>query len=207
MGLAQPVDSDGHSCRFPGYEDLDIPLLQTVWDRHSFGLTQAEFDRRSAVVKDLEKVWAKEHYVSFENNDAAVPAWSQADTILVDEAPHTGVAQPNNALLVKEFLLTKEERDAYLEAPFKARAKGDSGLHSIEACASDRVLLQVIGKLEVLRKQTNVSAILKDGDMLTDKRTASQWETEGRKVLHNCDIALSKMYNGTWKDRVAASLA
>lgn len=198
LGLAQKAGFGVKASGISGYEHLNISLLKTVWDRHAFGLTPEEFQERTATIKDLDKVWHK-----FDDGGAPT-SWSQKNTIILDDAAHVAIAQPNNLLLMQEFKLTSDELAAYARQ-MSAGPRTPSGISTIEACASDSVMLQTIGKFDMLRKHSNVSAVLKDGRIEGDDRTEAQWEIEGKNALKDCGIALSKAYDSAWTDRIVAA--
>ena len=214
IGLASAVES-GEDARngIKGYEHLSIPLLETVWDRHSFGLTEEEFRERTATIKDLEKVWEKLSISCIKASDgqtgedlelAVGQSWSQKDTILIDDAIHTSIAQPNNLLRVKEFLFSADELKAYTALPLKTRASKNVAYDAPQSSHEDTVLLQMVGILETLRAHSNVSAVLKDGKYTYPDENPSEqdWEEKGREVLEKYEIAISKEFDPDWAKRV-----
>lgn len=66
--------------------------LGLIWDRHSFKLSQRDFNRKVVTIKDLEKVW--QHF------DGKFDA---TNTILLDDSPKKTVLQPYNAVHPTEF--------------------------------------------------------------------------------------------------------
>lgn len=159
-------------------------LLEAVWDREFFGLPAREYHSNVKVVKDLERVWSAISWQSAALAGEEVEsseAWSQYDTVLIDDSPHKAVLQPSNHLCVPEF--AKKDLD-----------KSD-----------DPALLSVVGVLEALRAQSNVSACLREGAWIQgsgELKEPRQWALEGQAALRDLRIKATAEYDAAWVKRV-----
>ena len=129
---------------------------------------------------------------------------SQYDTILINDVTHSAIAQPHNLLQVREFRFTAEELETYSKLPLKDRASGSAVYDAPEASKEDTVLLQVVGTLEALRRQSNVSAVLREGKFAApdEPRSDEDWKRQGRRVLESNGIAIPKSFDPEWPIRV-----
>lgn len=177
-----------------GHLDLDKgtfgagSYLTAIWDRRTFNLPKALINRKVLVIKDLDKVWSSLRWKSVSERGKS-ETWSQYDTVLVDDSPAKAVLQPNNHLCVPEFTweaATQKEEVAPRPA--------------------DRQMLHVIGKLEALRSQSNISACLKDGKWSGeggDKPGSTYWEQKGRIAYKKAGISPGMgTYDSDWVIRV-----
>ncbi|CEG70467.1 hypothetical protein RMATCC62417_06360 [Rhizopus microsporus] len=85
---AQP-HSVNFMCRMFGSHRSKLAL---IWDRTSFGLSIEEYSRKTATIKDLNKVWQR-----LEEFDAT-------NTILLDDSSSKTVLQPFNVIHPTEFI-------------------------------------------------------------------------------------------------------
>ena len=149
LALAKDCEDGDPGCGFDRYESLSMPLLEAVWDRHSFDLSKQEFYERTATIKDLENLWRE---LSLCRSDAALGGrvsrtWSQKDTIVIDDAAHSSIAQPNNLLLIEELAYADDELGAYFSTSLSERASGQVECPPPRASEKDTVLLQAVGIL------------------------------------------------------------
>lgn len=166
-------------------------LLEAIWDRRSFGLSPEDFKRKLKVIKDLDKVWSIVKYEPVGDEDSPEQAdpekWSQRDTLLIDDSLHKAVLQPSNHLCVPEFTLPLAQTPGLTE---------------------DRGLLRVIGVLEALRLQGNISACLSEGGWVSDGgrlKSPLYWEREGRAALARLGIAAAPDFDKDWVKRVRSA--
>ncbi|RUP06380.1 NLI interacting factor-like phosphatase-domain-containing protein [Jimgerdemannia flammicorona] len=68
--------------------------LIATWDRKSFDLSPAQYNKKSLTIKNLEAIW---------NKSIAVHRYDQTNTILVDDSPLKAQLQPFNCLHLPEF--------------------------------------------------------------------------------------------------------
>ena len=181
----------------------DMPLLQAVWDRRSFRFTEDEFKGRTRAVRDLEEVWSKIKWSNWsaamqkagsttrereeepeqKSKKPATECWSQQDSVFVGGDPFIATLQPNNFLSVHEFTLDDARSPSNKE---------------------DTWLLQMVGVLESLREQANISAVLDGGQYVPAERlkTDDEWAEEGRRVLEKHETVISKRFDPDWSKRV-----
>jgi len=157
--------------------------LLAIWDRTHLGLSEEEYcayryrkvrslthvyelvDGKVQVTKDLQKLWA------------AFPHHSSATTILLDDSARKARLQPYNHLCVSEYNnVMHKETKAALEA-----TQVDVGSRS----SLDQTLLAVVGILETLRKESNISSWIRRGSLLdiasscpADAETSAATRTE-----------------------------
>lgn len=124
-------------------------MLLAEWGRDTLGLTRVEFNQKVQVYKRLDRVWEGGYRVAFPTEGAG-GGWDQTNTLLLDDSPTKAVGQPYNHVEVSEFLGTMRE------------------------VREDRVLVNLVGYLEEIRWQGNVSAFI---------RTAPFGVSEGREEV------------------------
>ncbi|KAI8644335.1 HAD-like domain-containing protein [Parasitella parasitica] len=66
--------------------------LSLIWDRTSFGLSAADYNRKILTIKDLDKVW--EHFKG---------QYNATNTILLDDSPKKAQLHPYNCIHPSEF--------------------------------------------------------------------------------------------------------
>ena len=157
-------------------------LLEAIWDRQSFGLSPEDFHRKVEVIKDLDKIWSVLRYQASETSSEE--KWSQKDTVLIDDSPHKAVLQPSNHLCIPEYTLSA------------GRAFSEN-----RSTVEDTALLEVIGILEALREQSNISACLKEGAWVAkdgELKSQKDWEAAGRATLDRLGIAAKSQYDEKW---------
>ncbi|ORY93915.1 HAD-like domain-containing protein [Syncephalastrum racemosum] len=67
------------------------PNLKLMWDRSHFGLSRADYNRKCATHKNLDRVWA------------VLTEFDATNTVLLDDSPAKAVFQPYNSLHLSEF--------------------------------------------------------------------------------------------------------
>ena len=121
---------------------LTPPILSRVvaiWGRDRFGLTQADFRRRTQCYKRLTRLWADP--VVALSHPIPGAAWTQANTVLIDDTAEKARSEPYNAITVPEF------------------GGGSRGTGGVEP--EDDVLAHVAAYLETLSWQMDVSAYIR----------------------------------------------
>ena len=170
-------------------------LLEAIWDRQSFGLSPEDFNRKVQVVKDLDKIWSIVQYEPAPGYAIERERWSQCDTVLIDDSPHKAVLQPNNHLYIPEYFLA-DARAESLEPNCSSPERQPT---------QDVALLRVIGVLEALKEQSNISACLEEGAWLAEDgrlRSQDDWEAAGRATLARLGIGAKPSFDDTWPSRV-----
>ncbi|KAI9021657.1 HAD-like domain-containing protein [Phycomyces nitens] len=84
---AQPINVDRMCRMFEAHR----PNLLKVWDRTSFNLTPAEYNKKTLTIKDLEIIWRK-----FDKYNAT-------NTIMLDDSTEKLTMQPHNHVHIKTF--------------------------------------------------------------------------------------------------------
>ncbi|KAI5849491.1 NLI interacting factor-like phosphatase-domain-containing protein [Morchella snyderi] len=126
-------------------------MLLAEWGRDTLGLTRLEFNQKVQVYKRLDRVWEGQYRVAFPMDGK----WDQTNTMLLDDSPTKAVGQPYNHVEVSEFLGTMRE------------------------VREDRVLVNLVGYLEEIRWQGNVSAFIRAGPF----KASESRKQVGRRVL------------------------
>ncbi|RPB16059.1 hypothetical protein P167DRAFT_596159 [Morchella conica CCBAS932] len=126
-------------------------MLLAEWGRDTLGLTRVEFNQKVQVYKRLDRVWEGQYCVAFPGRGG----WGQGNTLLLDDSPAKAVGQPYNHVEVSEFLGTMRE------------------------VREDRVLINLVGYLEEIRWQGNVSAFIRTAPF----GVSAGREEVGRRVL------------------------
>ncbi|KAJ3776418.1 NLI interacting factor-like phosphatase-domain-containing protein [Lentinula raphanica] len=159
--------------------------LKAVWARDTLDLDPVAYNKKSATIKDLRKLWK------------VFPSHSARTTLLVDDSTQKACFQPWNHLFVKEYGQAERRRDldslynrTASQKPSRARTKKgnhdnldvsdlldnmtlspppipETTLVSPSSSESvDSILLAVIGILDALKYQDNVSGWLKSGGIV-----------------------------------------
>lgn len=175
-----------------GLQETTAPLIVDVWARDSMDLLPGQYDSRYATIKNLDKVWKAVEWDGGPNMrlgpvKASERSWSQADTILIDDQVH-GVSstQPFNHLPMqpwnKESAMTVKNQEP------------------------DRYLLRMIGALEELRCESNVSNALKLRPFGNVGRRwghgGEAWEEKGRKILKSLSIKAEEFFDRDWASKM-----
>lgn len=129
--------------------------LVAEWARDTLGLTRSEYHQKVQVYKRLDRVWEGVYRVAFPQQSGGDKGWDQTNTMLIDDSPAKALGQPYNHVEVSEFLGTHRE------------------------IREDRVLVNLTGYLEEIRRQGNVSAYIKT----TRFCVSEERERVGREVL------------------------
>ncbi|KAI8991815.1 NLI interacting factor-like phosphatase-domain-containing protein [Mycotypha africana] len=127
---AQP-HSVRNMCRLFGANQEKIKV---IWDRTKFGLTQKDYNRKVATIKDLDKVW------KYFDEQHPEQHFDQTNTILLDDSPKKAQLQPYNCVHPSEFEHTSP---TFISS-------GDSEL------------LHIMNYLKLLQFQSNVSNFIRE---------------------------------------------
>jgi NLI interacting factor-like phosphatase len=119
--------------------------LVTIRPRHTFGLTPAQYASKVQIYKNLEDIW----------NDPIVdnavphgqPAWSMANTVLIDDSVLKAKAQPHSLIQVPEFEWEM--------------TTGKGSLQKVVKVREEQILKSVQEKLELLKQQANVTSLIR----------------------------------------------
>ncbi|KAJ4468910.1 NLI interacting factor-like phosphatase-domain-containing protein [Lentinula aciculospora] len=156
--------------------------LKTVWARDTLDLDPTAYNKKSVTIKDLTKLWK------------AFPPHSPRTTLLVDDSTQKARLQPWNHIFVKEYGQTQRRSDLdhlhkQLTSPqdSESRPESDNKLDLSDLLVNmtlstsvastrlasppsstvfDSILLAVIGILEAIKHQDNVSGWLKNGGIV-----------------------------------------
>ncbi|PBL03445.1 hypothetical protein ARMGADRAFT_866887, partial [Armillaria gallica] len=150
--------------------------LIAVWARDTLGLTSAQYHQKTQTTKDLAKPWTT---LSFEDGPSHEPApttepsrsayaHSALTTLLLDDSPLKAQLQPWNHFCVPEYTAQIRGRD--LSTRQRERDKPSSDVQDAEgavpqkkrkkpkkALGYDQILLAVIGVLDTIKGESNVS--------------------------------------------------
>ncbi|KAK3900833.1 HAD-like domain-containing protein [Staphylotrichum tortipilum] len=154
------------SAQAPNVERMCAQLLPpdilsrvvAVWGRDRFGLTTADYRRRTQCYKRLTRLWADPGVAL--SHPIPACAWSQANTVLIDDSAEKARSEPYNAITVPEF---------------GGGARGNSAVEP-----EDEVLSRVEAYLDTLTWQMDVSAYIRRNPftMETEEETASPMAQE-----------------------------
>lgn len=125
------------------------------WGRDTLDLTPAQYREKVQVYKRLDKIWRNETIRNGHPDVHRGGVWDQSNTVLIDDSRAKAAAQPHNLLEIPEFTNTPEQRDA-------------------------DVLAQVVGYLEELRAQEDVSRFIRQRSFRVDDGRARPWPEEVR---------------------------
>ena len=122
--------------------------LVAVWARDKLRLPQNAYKGNVQVYKQLTWIWEDKNIQL--SNPNPVDAWSQANTVLVDDSTEKAASEPFNIIALEEFEATKEQMEA-------------------------DVLGQVVKYLETLRSEGDVSAYMRKSPFLYDAEDSLDW--------------------------------
>lgn len=135
-------------------QQSEMDQLVVVWSRDDLRLSKRAYSEKVQVYKQLSWAWENESiqskHPSRQNQQAKPTAWSQADTVLIDDSIEKGASEPYNFLELEEFEAKHEQM------------KVD-------------VLGQVVKYLETLSRQRDVSAFMRSKPFAFDAEVAFDW--------------------------------
>ncbi len=123
------------------------------WARDTLDLTAAQYREKVQVYKRLEKIWRDDTMRDRHPDAEKGGLWDQSNTVLIDDSRLKGAAQPHNLLEIPEFQNRPEQRGT-------------------------DVLAQVVGYLEELRVQDDVSRFMRLRSFRLDDGWARPWRGE-----------------------------
>lgn len=127
-----------------------LQALVAQWSREDLRLSPWAYNEKVQVYKQLSWIW-KDKDVQAKNSNP-VASWSQENTVLIDDSVDKAASEPYNLIRIEEF----EGRQEQMEVD---------------------VLGQVVGYLEKLRVQQDVSAYMKKEPFVYDGRAGPvDWE-------------------------------
>lgn len=124
------------------------------WGRDTLDLTRAQYKEKVQVYKRLERIWRDDRIKESHPDADKGGVWDQSNTVLIDDSRSKAAAQPHNLLEIPEFKNTPEQRGT-------------------------DVLGQVMGYLEELRWQEDVSRFMRQRSFRVDDGWAAPWLEEG----------------------------
>ncbi|AEO63257.1 uncharacterized protein THITE_2108247 [Thermothielavioides terrestris NRRL 8126] len=133
-----------------------LARVVAVWGRDRFGLTPADYARRTQCYKRLTRLWADPAVRAAHPQSGATgwPAgprcWDQGNTVLIDDSAEKARSEPHNAVTLPEFAgdLAAEQQ----LQPWEEELEGED---------SQQVLARVAKYLGVLAWQVDVSAYIR----------------------------------------------
>lgn len=120
------------------------------WGRDTLDLTPTQYKEKVQVYKRLDKIWRNGTIQDRHPDAGRGGVWDQSNTVLIDDSRMKAAAQPHNLLQIPEFKNTPEQRDT-------------------------DVLGQVVGYLEELRFQEDVSRFMREKSFRVDGAWAGPW--------------------------------
>ncbi|KAF2478429.1 HAD-like domain-containing protein, partial [Neohortaea acidophila] len=111
-----------------------IRRLVAIWSRDDLGMTPEQYRSKGPIFKRLSRVWQDSDIQ--QHRAVATQAWSQQNTVLIDNTPDKAASEPYNNIAIRTF------------------AGGNSE-------AEDDLFGPVIEYLDMLRSQRNVSAYIR----------------------------------------------
>ncbi|KAI9721449.1 MAG: hypothetical protein M1812_002211 [Candelaria pacifica] len=138
-----------HMCTYLFSQDQRA-LLKAEWGRERLGLSAQQYGAKVQVYKRLEWVWGDEAIAVSHPQYEEGARWDQSNTVLIDDTTLKAFAQPHNLLEISEF--TGKPAQMRLD-----------------------VLRQVVGYLEELRWQGDVSSFMKQTPFNIDSGWDHQW--------------------------------
>jgi len=123
------------------------------WGRDTLDLTRAQYKEKVQVYKRLERIWQNDRIKESHPDADRGGMWDQSNTVLIDDSRLKAAAQPHNLLEIPEFKNTPEQRGT-------------------------DVLGQVVGYLEELRLQEDVSRFMRQRSFRVDDGWAAPWLEE-----------------------------
>jgi len=192
---------------------MQAPLLVTVWDRSTLDLTPEQMMAKFSAVKDLSKIWRELRWTPTNSASPLTPSstmskeagkkdscWSQLDTILIDDTPSKAALQPYNHLHITSMVQPSKI------SGLSALSSSSYGPNGAEAESNefkpDTCLVQIVGKLEKLRHESNVSAAIAAGQYAESGDEGEAWAKAGFEVLRERGIKATRDYDGQWAMRV-----
>ena len=164
-GVWGPESDKSHRDRKHGVEGR----LLGAWARDTLGLTEAEYRHKVQTRKDLRVLFA--HLRAF---DATLPVYDERTTVLLDDSPLKAIYQPWNQLILPEFDQPEfaNGRDALRRIYRDDRSLDPKTIQMriIDDDCVDMYLLAVIGILETLGREVNVSAWIRSGGLTLNER-------------------------------------
>ncbi|KAI9700440.1 MAG: hypothetical protein M1836_002455 [Candelina mexicana] len=145
---AKPENVD-RMCRYL-FQDDQRALLKGEWGRDRLGLSAQQYNAKVQVYKRLEWVWEDDSIAVSHPHYAKGGRWDQSNTVLIDDTTLKATAQPHNLLEVPEF------------TGGPAQMKLD-------------LLRQVVGYVEELRWQVDVSSFIKQNPFRVDSGWDHHW--------------------------------
>ncbi|ORY29553.1 hypothetical protein BCR39DRAFT_574875 [Naematelia encephala] len=156
QGIWNPESEEERRSR----ERIGEGRLLGVWSRDKMGLNAIDYHNKVQTVKDLQKV----HYHLGHPNDPAEPVdrppyeFDERTTFLIDDSPLKGVHQPWNQLVIPQY-----DKPEYTASQMAALALSKDPQAS--DVGMDKILLGVIGILEVTRSIDNIPAWVRGGGL------------------------------------------
>ena len=123
------------------------------WGRDTLGLTPEQYREKVQVYKRLDKIWGDDAIGVCHPDAGRGGGWDQSNTVLIDDSRVKAAAQPHNLLEIPEFKNTPEQ-------------------------SGKDVLGQVVGYLEELRSQEDVSRFIRQTSFRVDDGWARPWPEE-----------------------------
>lgn len=191
------------------------PLLVDVWDRSTLDLTPEQMMAKFSAVKDLSKIWRLLRWTLMSSasppRSPTMPSkeavkkgscWSQLDTILIDDTPSKAAMQPYNHLHITSMVQPSKISGL---SSLSSSSYGPSGAEAGSTeFKPDTCLVQIIGILEELRYESNISAVIASGEYsgLGNGEEGEAWAKAGFEVLKEKGIKAARDYDGKWAKRV-----
>lgn len=111
---------------------IQIQQLVAIWSREELGMTSEQYRSKGPIFKRLSRVWQDPDIQK--HRSVATQAWSQLNTVLIDNTPDKAASEPYNNIGIRTF------------------ASGDN--------EAEDVFGPLIEYLDTLRSQRNVSAYI-----------------------------------------------
>ncbi len=128
-------------------------LLKAEWGRERLGLSAQQYNAKVQVYKQLTWVWACDAISVSHPRYAEGGRWDQSNTVLIDDSTLKALAQPHNLLEIPEFT-------------------GGAAQMRLD------LLRQVVGYLDELRWQQDVSSFMKRTPFRIDSGWDHQWQDD-----------------------------
>ncbi|KAK5132480.1 hypothetical protein LTR08_009026 [Meristemomyces frigidus] len=121
--------------------------LVSVWARDKFKMSKEHYDKKVQVYKQLSWIWA-DHIVA--SSCVNGREWSQENTVLIDDSVEKAASEPHNLIQIEDFEGTEQQM------------KTD-------------VLGQVVGYLEKLKYERDVSAYMRCQPFVYEQDVETDW--------------------------------
>lgn len=148
--------------------------LLGIWARDTLGLTPLQYNTKTQVYKNLDRIWANPtvacDHPGFQQHGLM---WSQKNTLLVDDSFVKARSQPYNHVEIPEFVKNSNE------------ATAPNGKD---------VLGQITAYLEEARTWDNVSAFVRRSNFEVDRQWA--WDWEAGKPVSRIEEIVTRPSNG-----------